>query len=132
MGSVVAASIGFVVLAAAFQNQGDLVLGWVGAVAYLFGGVLVVAAEALSSAVDFEKLLPIVHICVILAFLSQVVLGGAILQSRLAAPWVGGDSAALTARTLLPHPGYRYAVIDRDRAVGPIITRWHIRRLADV
>jgi hypothetical protein len=89
MGSVIAASIGFVVFAGALQNHNGMLLGIIGAAAYLFGGVLVVAAEALSLTIGFEKLLPIVNTYVILAFLSQAAVGGAILQSGLAAPWVG-------------------------------------------
>ena len=89
MGSVVLATIGFVVLAVALQNQGGLVFGLIGAVAYLFGGVLVVTAEALSLTIGYEKLYPIINIYVILAFLSQASIGVAILQSGLTAAWVG-------------------------------------------
>jgi hypothetical protein len=89
MGSTVVASIGFVALAAALQNQSGLVFGLVGAVAYLFGGVFVVTAEALSLTIGYEKLYPIINIYVILAFLSQACIGVAILQSGLTAAWVG-------------------------------------------
>lgn len=89
MGSTVVASIGFVVLAVALQNHSGLVFGLMGAIAYLFGGVLVVTAEALSLTIGYEKLYPIINIYVILAFLSQACIGVAILQSGPTAAWVG-------------------------------------------
>jgi hypothetical protein len=89
IGSVVLASMGFMALAGELQNQSGFGLGWMGAAGYLFGGVLIVAAEALSLTVGFEKLYPIVNIYVVFAFLSQAVIGGAVLQSGLTAAWVG-------------------------------------------
>lgn len=89
MGSTILAAIGFVILAAALQNQKGFVFALVGAVGSLFGGVLVVAAEALSLTIDFEKMLPIVNVYVILAFLSQAAIGLALLQSGITAAWVG-------------------------------------------
>lgn len=89
MGSVVLASIGFFVLAAAVQNHAGFVLALTGAVGYLFGGVLIMAAEALSLTIDFEKMLPVVNVYVILAFLSQAVIGGALLLSGLTPAWIG-------------------------------------------
>jgi hypothetical protein len=89
MGSAILASIGFVVLAEALHSQSGLVLGLIGAVGYLFGGVLIVAAEALALTIGFEKMLPIVNIYVILAFLSQAAIGGALLLSGLAPAWAG-------------------------------------------
>lgn len=89
MGSVVPSATGFLVLASALQSQRGLVFGLTGAVGYLFGGVLVVAAEALSLTIGYEKLYPIINVYVILAFLSQACIGVAILQSGLAAAWAG-------------------------------------------
>ncbi len=89
MGSVVLAAVGFVVLAAAFQNQNGYEMALICAAGFLFGGVLVVAAEALSLTIGFEKLYPIVVIYVLLAFLSQAILGVGLLQSGLTAAWIG-------------------------------------------
>ncbi len=89
MGSVVSGAVGFVVLAAALHDQSSFIFAVIGAVGYLFGGVLVVTAEALSLTFGYEKLYPIINVYVILAFLSQAMVGVAILQSGLAAAWAG-------------------------------------------
>jgi hypothetical protein len=89
MGSVVPGAIGFVVLAAALQNRSGFVPGLTGAVAYLFGGVLVAAGEGLSLTIGYEKMYPLINRYVILAFLAQACIGAALLQSGLAAAWVG-------------------------------------------
>jgi hypothetical protein len=94
MGSAFLASIGFVVFAAAIQNHNGFVLVLIGAAGYLFGGVLIVAAEALSLSIGYEKLYPIVNIYVLLAFLSQAVIGCSVIQSGLMAVWVGWVSIA--------------------------------------
>jgi hypothetical protein len=89
MGSAILTAIGFVVLAEALQNRSGFVLGLMGSAGFLIGAVLIVAAEALSLTIGFEKLYPIVNIYVILAFLSQAVIGGSMLQSGLTAAWAG-------------------------------------------
>jgi len=89
MGSVVPEAIGFVVLVSALQNQSGFVFGLIGGVTYLFGAEFIVTAEALSLTIGYEKFYPIINVYVILAFLSQVSIGVAILQSGLAATWIG-------------------------------------------
>lgn len=89
MGSVVLASVGFVALAGALQGHNGFVSGLMGATGYIFGGVLIVTAEALSLTIGFEKLYPIINIYVLLAFLSEAVVGVGLLQSGLTAAWIG-------------------------------------------
>ena len=89
MSGVILAAIGFVLLAGAFQNADGRVLATIGATAYLFGAVLLVTAEALSLTVGFEKLYPIVVIYVVMAFLAQAAIGGALIQSGLVASGIG-------------------------------------------
>lgn len=60
-----------------------------GATAYLFGGVLVVAAEASGPSQEFEKNYILIVIYVVLAFLAQATLVGSLLQSGLVAAWIG-------------------------------------------
>jgi hypothetical protein len=88
MSGAILAAIGFVLLAGAFQNAGG-VLAIIGATAYLFGAVLVVAGEALSLTVGYEKIYPITVIYVVMAFLAQAAVGGAVIQSGLLAASIG-------------------------------------------
>jgi hypothetical protein len=88
MSGVILASTGFVLLTGAFQNTGG-VLAIIGTTAYLFGAVLLVTAEALSQTIGYEKLYPIVNIYVIMAFLAQSAIGGAVIQSGLLAAAIG-------------------------------------------
>lgn len=70
MAVVVLTAIGFVLFEGSFQNTDGRVLANIGATAYLFGGVLLVAAEALSLNLGFEKLYPVIVIYVVMAPLS--------------------------------------------------------------
>lgn len=89
MAAVVLTAIGFVLLEGSFQNADGRVLATIGATAYLFGGVLLVAAEALSLTLGYEKLYGLIVIYVVMAFLAQAAIGGALLQSGLLAAWIG-------------------------------------------
>jgi hypothetical protein len=60
-----------------------------GATAYFFGAILGVAAEALSLSLGSEKLDALIVIYVVVAFLAQAALGGAVLQSGVLAAWIG-------------------------------------------
>ena len=89
MAAVVLTAIGFVLLEGSLQNTDGRVLARTGATAYLFAGVLLVAAEALSLNLGFEKLYALIVIYVVLAFLAQAAIGGSLLQSSLLPAWIG-------------------------------------------
>jgi hypothetical protein len=89
MSAVVPTAVGFMLLAGYFQGTNAFVLANIGATAYLFGGVLVVAAEALNLTLGYEKVYGLIVIYVIVAFLAQMAIGGALLQAGLLAAWIG-------------------------------------------
>jgi hypothetical protein len=89
MSGVVLIAIGFVLLAGAFQNTDGFVLANIGATAYFFGGVLIVVAEALMLTLGYEKVVGLVNIYVVMAFLAEAAIGGAIIQSGLLSVWIG-------------------------------------------
>ena len=88
LSGAVLAAIGFVLLAGALPGAGR-VLAVVGATAYLCGAILLVAAEALGSTIGYEKLYPIIIVYVVMAFLAQAAIGGALLQSGVVTGWIG-------------------------------------------
>ena len=88
MAAVVLTALGFVLLEGSFQNTNGQVLANIGATAYLFGGVLLVTAEALSLTLGYEKLYGLIVIYVITAFLAQAAIGGAFLQAGSLAVWI--------------------------------------------
>ena len=79
MSAVVPTAVGFVLLAGYLQGTNAFVLANLGATAYLFGGVLVVAAEALSLTLGYEKVYGPIVVYVIVA----------LLVAGLLAAWVG-------------------------------------------
>lgn len=89
MAAVVLTAIGFVLLEGHLQNTDGRVLARTGATMYFFGGILLVAAEALSLSQGYEKNYPLIVIYVVLAFLAQAAIGGSLLQSGLLAAWIG-------------------------------------------
>lgn len=89
MAAVVLTAIGFVLLEGQLQNSGGRILARTGATAYLFAGILVVVAEALSLSLGYEQLYPLMVIYVVVAFLAQAAIGGAAFQSGLLAAWIG-------------------------------------------
>ena len=89
MAAVVLTAIGFVLLAVSLQGTDAFVLANIGATAYLIGGVLVVAAEALNLTLGYEKVYGLIVIYVIMAFLAQAAIGGAWLQAGLLPVWIG-------------------------------------------
>ncbi len=89
MAGVVLKVIGFVLLASALQNTDGRVWGLIGATGFLFGGILLVAAEAQSLTFGYEKLYPLIVVFVVMAFLAQAAIGGAWLQGGLPAAWIG-------------------------------------------
>jgi hypothetical protein len=89
LSGVVLIAIGFMLLESAFQNTNSIVLANIGATAYFFGGVLLVAAEALMLTLGYEKVVGLINIYVGMAFLAEAIIGGALIQSGLLAAWIG-------------------------------------------
>ena len=91
MAAIVLTAIGFVLLERHLRNTDGHLLARTGATAYLFAGILVVAAESLilSTGFDEKQVHALFVIYVVLAFLAQAAIGGALLQSRLLARWIG-------------------------------------------
>ena len=92
--AVVLTALGLALLEALLQNSAGGVLARVGAIAYLFGGVLVVAAEASSLNQGLHKNSSEQNwapatIYVVLALLAQAAIGGSLLQAGLLPPWIG-------------------------------------------
>lgn len=91
MAAVVLTTVGFVLLEGHLHNTNGGVLARTGATAYLFAGILLVAAESLilSRGFDEKRVFALIVIYVVLAFLAQAAIGGASLQSGLLATWIG-------------------------------------------
>ena len=92
--AVIATVIGVVLLEGYLNNTDGRVLARTGATTYLFAGIMLVAAEALflspGFGPSFEKRgYALIVVCVVLAFLAQALIGGALLQSGLLAAWIG-------------------------------------------
>lgn len=82
--AVVLTALGFVLLEAKLQSTNGRVLARLGASAYFFGAVLLVAAEAMRIPSS-----PLIVVYVILAFLGQAAIGGALLQANILPSWIG-------------------------------------------
>jgi hypothetical protein len=89
LAAVVLTAIGFVLLEGHLQTSAGHVLARIGATAYLFAGILVVAAESLNPSLGYDKLYRLIVIYVVVAFLAQAAIGGAALQSGMLAAWIG-------------------------------------------
>lgn len=89
LSGVVLIAIGFMLLESALQNTDGFVLANIGATAYFFGGVLLVAAEALMLTLGYEKVYSLFIIYVVMAFLAEAAIGGAVIQSGLLAAGIG-------------------------------------------
>lgn len=89
MAAVVLTVIGFGLLEGQLQTSAGRVLARIGATAYLFAGVLGVAAEALSLRLGYGQTYPLIVVYVVVAFLGQAAIGGALLQSGELAAWIG-------------------------------------------
>ncbi len=88
MAGVALTAIGFVLFEGVLQTTDGRVLATIGATAYLFGGILVVAAEALNLNPG-QNTYALIVIYVVMAFPAQAAIGGAVLQSGLVAAWIG-------------------------------------------
>ena len=92
MAAVILTAIGLVLLEGRLQNTDGRVLARTGATTYLIAGVLLVTAEAfrMSLGDQFEeRAYALFVIYVVLAFLVQAAIGGALLQSGVLATWIG-------------------------------------------
>ncbi|MCC6188218.1 MAG: hypothetical protein IT318_04260 [Anaerolineales bacterium] len=89
MAAVTLAVLGFVLLDGQLETTGGRLLARLGTTAYFFGGVLLVAAEALSLTFGYDKLYGVIVIYVVMAFLAQAAIGGALLQAGWLAAWIG-------------------------------------------
>jgi hypothetical protein len=87
--AVVHTAIGFVLLEEHLRTSDGRVLARIGATTYLFAGTLGVVAEALDLSGTGRGLYPLIVVHVVLAFLGQAAIGGALRQARLLAPWIG-------------------------------------------
>ena len=92
LAAIIVTAIGFVLLDGALQQVGERPLARVGAVAFLFGGVLGVAAEVLGPTLGYDKVYPAIVVYVVLAFLAQAAIGAALLPSGSVPAWVGWTS----------------------------------------
>ncbi len=89
MAAVVLTAVGLALFEGYLQGSGGHVLARTGATMYLFGAILVVAAEALSLRGGYDKHFPLIAVYIVLAFLAQAAIGGALLQTGVLAAWVG-------------------------------------------
>ena len=92
MAAVILTAIGLVLLEGRLQNTDGRVLARAGATTYLIAGTLLVTAEAFRMSVgdEFEKrAYALFVIYVVLAFLAQAAIGGALVQSGLLGASIG-------------------------------------------
>ena len=89
MAGVVLTAIGFLLLVDYMQTWAGRSLTIGGAAAYFFGGILIVAAEALNLTLGYQQVYGLVVTYVVIAFLAQVVIGAALLQNGSVAAWIG-------------------------------------------
>ena len=88
LAAVVLTAIGLMLLEGTLYETSGRVLARLGASAYFFGAVLVVAAEAMRLP-EGPVSYPLIVIYVVLAFLGQAAIGGALVQSNLLPAWIG-------------------------------------------
>ena len=86
--AVIITALGFVLLEGAFRDQNGHVLAKLGATAYLLGAILITTGELLGLNLggDVREFGPMY---VVISFLAQACIGGAILLSRIAPTWIG-------------------------------------------
>lgn len=88
MAAAVLAVIGFGLLAESLHATGGRLLAHIGMIAYVFAGILLVTAEALSLGGE-RAYYPLLVCAVVMTFLAQATFGGALRQAGMLAPWIG-------------------------------------------
>lgn len=88
IGGVLATVLGLALLEEMLRAAGEPVLSRLGMAAYLFGAVIVVAAETAYVA-KRDWIYPQIVLYVVLAFLAQAAFGAALLRTGLVAGWAG-------------------------------------------
>lgn len=89
LAAIILSTLGFALFEGQLQNTGGQGLARIGVTAYLIAGAVGVTAEALNLARSGQGLYPLIVVYVVLAFLAQAAIGGSLLQSEAAAPWIG-------------------------------------------
>jgi hypothetical protein len=89
MAAIVLTAIGFVLLEERLRTSDGCVLARTGATTYVFAGMLGLVAETLDLSQAGQHFYPLIVVHVVLAFLGQAAIGGALWQSRLLKPWIG-------------------------------------------
>lgn len=99
MAAVILTAVGLVLLAELLAAADGAAVARAGAVVYLFGGVLVVAAEASSLGRGLHDNWPaeswsFAVVYVVLALLAQAAIGGALLTGDVLSAWIGWATLA--------------------------------------
>lgn len=86
--AVIFTAVGFVLLEGAFRDKNGHILARLGASAYFLAATLITTAEllALNLGGNVRELGPMY---VVIAFLAQASIGGALLRSHMVATWIG-------------------------------------------
>ncbi|HET9591263.1 MAG TPA: hypothetical protein VFO91_20920 [Anaerolineales bacterium] len=90
--AVILTALGLLVLETIFQGSAERTAAHIGAMAYFFGAVLLVVAEAMSMAQNEMSTYPLIVVYEVLVFLGQAAVGGALLLSNLLPAWIGWTS----------------------------------------
>jgi hypothetical protein len=104
MAGIVLSISGFLVLQASLQNTAGGTLARGGAIGFLIAGILGLIGESLHIKQDYRKSYPIIVVYVVLAFLAQAAIGGALLQAGWVADWLGGLTIAWNLGWLIALP----------------------------
>lgn len=89
MTAVVLTAIGLMLLDGHLQDTAGGILTRMGGTTYLFAGAVLLTAEAFALSQGEKNVYALIVIYVVLAFLAQVAIGGALLQSILLPAWIG-------------------------------------------
>ncbi len=101
--AIVLPAIGPILLEAAFNESNGRVLARVGAGTFFLGSATLLAAEAMQLPAG-QAPYPLTVVYVVLAFLSQAAIGGALLQSGLLPAWIGWTTILWNAGLLVACP----------------------------
>ncbi len=88
LAAVILTALGLTLLDAAIKDTTGHVMARLGAGAFFFGATVLVVAETMRMQ-DGETVYPLIVVYVVLAFLGQALIGGALLQSNLVPIWSG-------------------------------------------